>query len=198
MDFNTSRANHHNRNQFQTSPASKVRNNTPGCCDTGYFQQSFYVNTASTYKRGQVMTDAQSPHEFATDYLEEESATGTISVGGISVENLLKTKMYQMPYAGKIKSITGWHSAAKSKLTTIALCKWNTASSVGAVGAITPDVILEFTSTTSADYDAVIEIDETTMTSASVAKGDMLFFMVKAEDTGNSFIHLQVKYTDEN
>jgi uncharacterized Rmd1/YagE family protein len=197
MDFNTSRANHHNRNQFQTSPASKVKNDTSGCCETSYFQQSLYVNTANTYKIGQLMTDAQSPHELATDYESEGSAVQEVAEGQISVESLLKMKMFRMPFKGTVQNITGWHSAAKAKAVTIALCKWPTSSSVGAVGAITPDVIHEFSSNTSADYDAVIEIDETTINSASFNEGDMLFFMVKADDTGNSFIHLQVKYTDE-
>jgi hypothetical protein len=35
------------------------------------------------------------------------------------------------------------------------------------------------------------------MDAPSFSKGDMLFFMAKADDTGNSFFHLQVKYTDE-
>lgn len=190
MDFNTSRANHHNRNQFQTSAANKVKDRH--ChCDLVLIQQSVNVNTADTnYRYNSLMTDAQSPHEFGTDYGNTTAGAATISV-----ENLMKTKQWEVRKDGRVTKINGYMTSAKAKTTTIALCKWTPDPSAST--AITPSVVHEFGVTeTGTDYDLVAQFTETVIDSPSISAGDMLFLMLKGNATGNSFGHISIEYTD--
>jgi hypothetical protein len=190
MDFSTSRVNHHNRKQFQTSAANKLKDRH--ChCDLIIIQQSIYVNTADTnYRYAQLMSDAQSPNEFAADY-------GSTTAGGatITVETLMKIKNHEIHKNGRISKITGWLTSTKTKTTTMALMKWS--PDVDSATAITPSVVHEFSITeSSGDFDVVERVKETVIDSPSISEGDMLFWMVTADQTGNSFIHLSIEYTD--
>ena len=190
MDFNTSRARYRvgHRKVYQTSTANKEKRDK-SCCNYYNFNQSFYCNTSTNFEIGEAMTDAQSPNEFATAH--NAAVTGAT----IAVETLIKLKSWHMPKNQKITRISGWLSATKVKTTTIALAKWVPDES--SASAVTPSAIHEWTvATSSADADVVERIKETVIDTADVNEGDMLFFMIKADDTGNTFVNLTVEYTD--
>ena len=143
----------------------------------------------TNFEIGESITDAQSPNEFATAH------NAAVAGATIAVETLIKLKSWHMPKNQKITRISGWLSATKVKTTTIALAKWVPDES--SASAVTPSAIHEWTVTTSsADADVVERIKETVIDTADVNEGDMLFFMIKADDTGNTFVNLTVEYTD--
>ena len=190
MDFNTSRARYRvgHRKVYQTSTSNKEKRDK-SCCNYYRFAQSFYCTTSTSFQFANGMEDGQSPNQFA------ESHNAAVTGAVITVAKLMKRKMHHMPKNQKITKISGWLSSAAAKVNTIALAKWVPDES--SASGVTPSAIHEWTVTTSsADFDVVERINETVIDTEDVNEGDMLFFMIKADATGNTFTHLVVEYTD--
>lgn len=147
---------------------------------TTNYQMQGYLTGATNYTYGEDIADTKSPYEMAVDYTSSTVAGTTITV----------TKVFRIgqgcviPQACNVSSIYGWMTSNGTTTITLALCK--VTPTADDATALQPVVIDEIALTGLNSNDKMIAINETTITTASLAAGDIIFPMVKESSAGST------------
>lgn len=191
---NLSDANRHNPKGFETAINDSILSKNAGSSTTAddgvlawqkkslmgttNYQMQGYLTGATNYTYGEDIADTKSPYEMAVDYTSSTVAGTTITV----------TKVFRigqgcvMPQACNVSSIFGWITSNNSTGITLALCK--VTPDPTSTSALQPVVIDEIEITGGGSNDKLVAINETTITTASLAAGDIIFPMVKDDSAG--------------
>ena len=181
---NLTDANRHNPKGFEIASndtlCSKNINGTLEWVDKSYikistFKMQGYATCQTNYEYRQNLTDGQSPYEMNQDY-----GSATVGAATLDVSDIFRTDGYVAHDACTVKSIKGWISSSTTDIVTLAICKVTPADATAT--ALTPTVIDEIAIDMPGAPDAndkLKTISETTITSSSVAAGDIIFPMLK-------------------
>ena len=198
---NLSSINRHNPKGFETAINDTVLSKSGGTSATGtdgnlewknksymgvtnYKMQGF-VTGATNYFYGEDIADTKSPFEMAVDY-----GTATVSSGNISPSNFFRIgQACVIPETASVTSISGWFTSNGSNAVTIAICKITPAE--GVTASVTPIVIDEISLDGLSNNNKGVRINETTITTAALAAGDIIFPMIK-EASGGSTIYMNI------
>jgi len=148
-----------------------------------YEFMGFNNSTANTvYEFAESMSDTKAPLEHTADH------NATITTAMV-VGTFFKAGGQVMPRAGTIKRITGWaHSNGTSAEHKLALVMLRPAEDDNT--AVAPVLVDEIT-WTSLGGNKLKVINETTITAASVNRGDILMTMIK-DDTGGRQVFFNI------
>ena len=198
---NLSSINRHNPKGFETAINDTVLSKSGGTSATGtdgnlewknksymgvtnYKMQGF-VTGATNYFYGEDIADTKSPYEMALDY-----GTGTVSSGTLTPTSFFRIGQgCVIPETASVTSISGWLTSSGSSTVTIAICKITPVE--GVTTAVIPIVIDEIAVDGRGNNSHLIRINETTITTAAVAAGDIIFPMIK-EAIGGSSIYMNI------
>jgi hypothetical protein len=198
---NLSSANRHNPKGFEGATNDTVLSKTIGTSATGtdgnlewkgkafmgvtnYKMQGFTTG-ATNYFYGEDIADTKSPFEMAVDY-----GTGTVSSGTLSPTNFFRIGQgCIIPETAAVTSISGWITSNGTNVVTIALVKVTPVADASA--AIAPVVIDEIAVTGLGNNSKLARVNETTITTAALAAGDIIFPMIK-EASGGSTIYMNL------
>ena len=198
---NLSSANRHNPKGFEGATNNTVLSKTVGTSATGtdgnlewkgksfmgvtnYKMQGFTTG-ATNYFYGEDIADTKSPYEMAVDY-----GTGTVSSGTLSPTNFFRIGQgCIIPETAAVTSISGWLTSNGSNVVTVAICKITPVAND--TTAIAPVVIDEIAVTGLNNNSKLVRINETTITTAALAAGDIIFPMIK-EASGGSTIYMNL------
>ena len=193
---NLSDANRHNPKGFETAINDSILSKSAGSSTTAddgvlawqkkslmgttNYQMQGFLTGATNYTYGEDIADTKSPYEMAVDYTASTVAGATITV----------TKVFRIgqgcviPQACNVSSIFGWMTSNGTTTITLALCK--VTPTADDTTALQPVVIDEIALTGLNSNDKMIAINETTITTASLAAGDIIFPMVKESSAGST------------
>tara|TARA_Y100001972_G_C7652181_1_gene327997 strand:- start:1653 stop:2285 length:633 start_codon:yes stop_codon:yes gene_type:complete len=151
------------------------------------YSQSDLVNA---WRRAQPMTDGQSPNQYATSL-----STAVFSEISISPTVLMKQGAHHVIVeSSTVYKIYGWVSAALTNPVKIGIGKITPTEN--SLTNLTPVLVDEISVTGLGSLSKMIAVNETTITSASLAAGDFLVAYLKEEAEGETggdiFFHLQV------
>lgn len=198
---NLSSANRHNPKGFEGATNNTVLSKTVGTSATGtdgnlewkgkafmgvtnYKMQGFTTG-ATNYFYGEDIADTKSPYEMAVDY-----GTGTVSSGTLSPTNFFRIGQgCIIPETAAVTSISGWLTSNGTNVVTVAICKITPVAND--TTAIAPVVIDEIAVTGLNNNSKLVRINETTITTAALAAGDIIFPMIK-EASGGSTIYMNL------
>jgi len=198
---NLSSINRHNPKGFENAINDTVLSKSGGTSSTGtdgnlewknksymgvtnYKMQGF-VTGATNYFYGEDIADTKSPYEMAVDY-----GTGTVSSGTLTPTSFFRIGQgCVIPETASVTSISGWITSSGSNAVTIAICKITPVE--GVTTAVTPIVIDEISVDGLGNNSNLIRINETTITTAALAAGDIIFPMIK-EAIGGSSIYMNI------
>jgi len=198
---NLSSINRHNPKGFETAINDTVLSKSGGTSATGTdgnlewknksymgvtnYKMQGYVTGAANYFYGEDIADTNSPYEMAVDY-----GTGTVSSGTLTPANFFRIGQgCVIPETASVTSISGWLTSSGSNAVTIAICKITPVE--GVTTAVTPIVIDEISVDGLGNNSNLIRINETTITTAALAAGDIIFPMIK-EAIGGSSIYMNI------
>ena len=156
---------------------------------TNYKMQG-YLTGALNYFYGEDIADTKSPFEMAVDY-----GSATVSGGSLLPSEFFRIGQgFSIPQVSSVTSVSGWITSNTASSVTIAICKITPVT--GVTTAIVPIVIDEITVVGGANNNNVIRINETTITTASLAEGDIIFPMIKEETAGSTiYMNLTIQTT---
>ena len=156
---------------------------------TNYKMQG-YLTGALNYFYGEDIADTKSPFEMAVDY-----GSATVSGGSLLPSEFFRIGQgFSIPQVSSVTSVTGWITSNTASSVTIAICKVTPVTAVET--AIVPIVIDEITVVGGANNNNVIRINETTITTAALAEGDIIFPMIKEETAGSTiYMNLTIQTT---
>ena len=195
---NLSSINRHNPKGFETAINDTVLSKTGGTSATGtdgnlewknksymgvtYYKMQGYV---TNYFYGEDIADTKSPFEMAVDY-----GTGTVSSGTLTPTSFFRIgQACVIPETASVTSISGWITSNGSNAVTIAICKITPVEDV--TTSVTPIVIDEIAVDGLGNNNKGVRINETTITTAALAAGDIIFPMIK-EASGGSSIYMNI------
>jgi len=198
---NLSSINRHNPKGFETAINDTVLSKGAGTSATGTdgnlgwnnkstmgvtnYKMQGYNTGATNYYYGEDIADTNSPYEMAVDY-----GTATVSSGSITPTNFFRIgQACVIPETATVTSISGWLTSDGSNSIVIAICKITPAE--GVTAAVTPIVIDEITAVGLSSNSKGVRINETTITTAALAAGDIIFPMIK-EQSGGSAIYMNL------
>ena len=157
---------------------------------TNYKIQGFTGSGTTNYAYGEDINDTKSPFEMVVDYGSSAVASGSLS----------PTSFFRVgqgcviPETATVTSISGWVSVNSSNTVTIAICKITPVE--GVTTAVVPIVIDEIAITGLNSNDKLVRINETTITTAALTEGDIIFPMIKEDVAGSSiYMNLSVQTT---
>ncbi len=198
---NLSSINRHNPKGFENAINDTVLSKSGGTSSTGtdgnlewknksymgvtnYKMQGF-VTGATNYFYGEDIADTKSPYEMAVDY-----GTGTVSSGTLTPTSFFRIgQACVIPETATVTSISGWLTSNGSNAVTIAICKITPVEAV--TTSVTPIVIDEIAVDGLSNNNKGVRINETTITTAALAAGDIIFPMIK-EVSGGSSIYMNI------
>ena len=204
---NLSSINRHNPKGFETAINDTVLSKTAGTSATGtdgnlewkgksymgvtnYKMQGFTTGAANYYY-GEDIADTKSPFEMAVDY-----GNTAVASGSITPVNIFRIGQgHIIPETASVTSVNGWLTSNGANDVTVAICKVTPAA--GVATALVPVVIDEITVTGDSSNSELVRIDETTITTAGLAAGDIIFPMIKeVGGTGSSiYMNLTIQTT---
>ena len=136
----------------------------------------------NVYEYSATMTDTKAPMEH------DKNHNATITTA-MDVSTFFSSGGQVVPQAGTVKRIVGWaHTGGTSAVHKIALVKLTPAENDNT--DVSP-VLIDEVSWTSLGADKLKAINETTITAASVAAGDILMTMIK-DDTGGRTVYFNL------
>ena len=183
---NLSDVNRHNPKGFEVATNNTVLSKNAGTSESGtdgnltyqskslmgvtnYKMQGFLTG-ATNYFFGEDIADTKSPFEMAQDIFR---------IGHTHI----------IPEAATVTRISGWMTSNGSNVVTIAIVK--ATPTEGATANLVPTVVDEIAVTGLNSNNKMVRINETTITAASLAAGDLIFPMAK-EASGGSTIYLNL------
>ncbi len=198
---NLSSINRHNPKGFETATNHTILSKTIGTSATGTdgnlewkgkaymgvtnYKMQGYTTGATNYYYGEDIADTKSPYEMAVDYGNSAVASGSI----LPSEAFRIGQGCVIPETSTVTSISGWLTSNGSNDVTVAICKVTPAA--GVATALVPVVIDEITVTGDSSNSELVRMNETTITAAAVAAGDIIFPMIK-EVSGGSTIYMNL------
>ena len=156
---------------------------------TNYKMQG-YLTGALNYFYGEDIADTKSPFEMAVNY-----GSATVSGGSLLPSEFFRIGQgFSIPQVSSVTSVSGWITSNTASYVTIAICKITPVT--GVTTAIVPIVIDEITVVGGASNNNVIRVNETTITTAALAEGDIIFPMIKEETAGSTiYMNLTIQTT---
>ena len=156
---------------------------------TNYKMQG-WLTGALNYFYGSDINANNSPFLMDADYGNTAVASGTITPS-----NLFRIGQgCIIPEIATVTSISGWVTSNGGNVVTIAICKGTPVEDD--VTAIVPIVIDEIAVTGLSNNSKLIRVNETAITTSSLAKGDILFAMIKEETAGSAiYMNLTIQTT---
>ena len=156
---------------------------------TNYKMQG-YATGALNYKHGEDIADTKSPFEMAVDY-----GNSVVSAGSLTPTIFFRIGQgCVIPETATVTSISGWVTVNSTNTVTIAICK--VTPSEGVTTAVVPIVIDEIAITGLNSNEKLVRINETTITTAALTEGDIIFPMIKEDVAGSSiYMNLSVQTT---
>tara|TARA_B100001758_G_C18415922_1_gene619676 strand:- start:6561 stop:7199 length:639 start_codon:yes stop_codon:yes gene_type:complete len=146
---------------------------------TNYAMQG-YLTGATNYYYGEDIADTKSPYEMAVDF-----GSATVAGTTMTVTNVFRVGQgCVIPEACSVSAIFGWLTSNDTNVVTLAVCK--VTPTAGDSSNLQPVVIDEIAVTGLNNNNKLIAINETTITTASLAAGDIIFPMVKEASAGSS------------
>ena len=149
------------------------------------YKMQGFTTGALNYKYGEDISDTKSPSEMAVDYGSSAVASGTINPSDV----FRIGQGIVIPEISNVVSINGWITSNTTNDVTIAICKATPVA--GVIDAIVPIVIDEITLEGDGDNKKLVNVSETTITTSSLAVGDIIFPMIK-EDVAGSTIYMNI------
>ena len=204
---NLSDINRHNPKGFETATNETVLSKSIGTSATGTdgnlvwqnksligvtnYKMQGYVNSSLTnYSYGEDIADNKSPFIMDVDFGNSVISSGTMSV----VEFFRIGQGCIIPETASVSSISGWISSSAGTDVTVALCKITPVEDNSS--SITPVAVDEITVTGLSNNSKLVRINETAITTAGLAAGDIIFIMVKDATAGSTiYINLTVQTT---
>ena len=146
---------------------------------TNYKMQG-YLTGATTYTYGEDIADTKSPYEMALNF-----GSATVAGTTITVTNVFRIGQgCVIPEACNVSAIFGWITANSLNTVTFALCK--VTPTAGVASDLQPVVIDEIALTGGNNNNKLVAINETTITTAALAAGDIIFPMIKESSAGST------------
>ena len=204
---NLSDINRHNPKGFETATNDTVLSKSIGTSATGtdgnlvwqnksligvtnYKMQGYVSSSLTNYSYGEDIADNKSPFIMDVDFGNSVISSGTMSV----IEFFRIGQGCIIPEAASVSSISGWISSSAGTDVTVALCKITPVEDNSS--SITPVAIDEITVTGLSNNSKIVRINETAITTAGLAAGDIIFIMVKDATAGSTiYINLTVQTT---
>ena len=204
---NLSDINRHNPKGFETATNDTVLSKSIGTSATGtdgnlvwqnksligvtnYKMQGYISSSLTNYSYGEDIADNKSPFIMDVDFGNSVISSGTMSV----VEFFRIGQGCVIPETASVSSISGWISSSAGTDVTVALCKITPVEDNSS--AITPVAIDEITLTGLSNDSKLIRVNETAITTSTLAEGDIIFLMVKDATAGSTiYINLTVQTT---
>ena len=204
---NLSDINRHNPKGFETATNDTVLSKSIGTSATGtdgnlvwqnksligvtnYKMQGYVTSSLTNYSYGEDVADNKSPFIMDVDFGNSVISSGTMSV----VEFFRIGQGCIIPETASVSSISGWISSSAGTDVTVALCKITPVEDNNS--AITPVAIDEITLTGLSNDSKLIRVNETAITTSTLAEGDIIFLMVKDATAGSTiYINLTVQTT---
>lgn len=155
-----------------------------------YDIQGYATLSNSNYHHGANMTDGQSPNEYNVDY-------GASVVGNVAlyIGDFFKVKSFVMHDSCTLNNITMWANATTGATITVALCKLTFVA--GNTGAIDPVLLNEISITGQSSNDNLQTASNATP-ETSLARGDVLFAMVKSSLAATTYFKLAIEVGYDN
>ena len=203
---NLSSANRHNPKGFESATNDTVLSKTIGTSATGTdgnlewkgksymgvtnYKMMGFTTGATNYSYGEDIADTKSPFEMALDY-----GNSAVASGSITVSNLFRIGQgCVIPETAAVTSISGWITSNGGYDVTIAICK--ATPTADATAALVPVVVDEITVAGLSDNQKMVRINETTITTAALAAGDIIFPMIKEATAGSTiYMNLAIQTT---
>jgi hypothetical protein len=199
---NLSSINRHNPKGFETATNDTVLSKTIGTSATGTdgnlewkgkaymgvtnYKMQGYTTGATNYYYGEDIADTKSPYEMAVDY-----GNSAVASGSLSPTNFFRIGQgCIIPETASVTYISGWLTSNGSNDVTIAICKITPVEND--TTSVTPIVIDEITATGLGNNAKLVRIDETTITTAGLAAGDIIFPMIKEVSGIGSTIYMNL------
>ena len=204
---NLSDINRHNPKGFENATNDTVLSKSLGTSSTGTdgnlvwqnksligvtnYKMQGYVNSSLTnYSYGEDIADNKSPFIMDVDFGNSVISSGTMSV----IEFFRVGQGCIIPETASASSISGWISSSAGTDVTVALCKITPVEDNSS--SITPVAVDEITVTGLSNNSKLVRINETAITTAGLAAGDIIFLMVKDATAGSTiYINLTVQTT---
>ena len=204
---NLSDINRHNPKGFETATNDTVLSKSIGTSATGtdgnlvwqnksligvtnYKMQGYISSSLTNYSYGEDIADNKSPFIMDVDFGNSVISSGTMSV----VEFFRIGQGCIIPETASVSSISGWISSSAGTDVTVALCKITPVEDNSS--SITPVAIDEITVTGLSNNSKLVRINETAITTAGLAAGDIIFIMVKDATAGSTiYINLTIQTT---
>tara|TARA_R100001126_G_scaffold102742_1_gene88846 strand:- start:387 stop:1019 length:633 start_codon:yes stop_codon:yes gene_type:complete len=151
------------------------------------YSQSDIINS---WLRSQPMTDGQSPNQY-----DANTSTATLTSISLNPQQLMKTgATHVMVEASTVYKIYGWVSSALTNTVNIGIAKITPVAND--TSSYNPVLVDEISVEGLGSASKLVAVNETTITSASLAAGDFLIAFVKEVSEGDTggdiFFHLQV------
>ena len=157
---------------------------------TNYKMQGYVGSSLTNYSYGEDIADNKSPFIMDVDFGNSVISSGTLSV----IQFFRIGQGCVIPETASVSSISGWISSSAGTDVTVALCKITPVEND--VSVITPIAIDEITVTGLSNNSKLVRINETAITTAGLAAGDIIFIMVKDATAGSTiYINLTVQTT---
>jgi hypothetical protein len=150
------------------------------------YKMQGYATGAANYFYGEDIADTKSPFEMAVDYGASAVASGT----------LIPTNFFRIgqgciiPEVSEVVSISGWFTSNNETVITIAICKITPVEDASA--SVVPVVIDEIALAGNGNNAKLVRINETTITTSSLASGDIIFPMIKETGATGSTIYMNI------
>jgi hypothetical protein len=145
-----------------------------------------YLTGALNYFYGCDIADSNAPFLMDSDY-----GSTSVSSGTITPVNLFRVGQGSViPEIAAVTSISGWITSNSATDITIAICK--ATPTEDDTTALVPIVIDEITVSSLSNNSKLIRINETEITTSALAKGDILFAMVKENPAVLSSIYMNL------
>lgn len=151
-----------------------------------------YTTGSVRYKYGEDIADTKSPFEMSVNY-----GSSTVSEGSILPAELFRIgQSCTIPEVSLVTSIDGWITSNTTNSIVIAICKVTPVT--GVTTEVVPIVIDEITVVGGGNNNNLIRINDSTIATAALAEGDIIFPMIKesSEEAGSTiFMNLSIQTT---
>ena len=206
---NLSDINRHNPKGFENANNETVLSKTIGSSITGtdgdLVWQSKAVMGSSNYKMQGYSTGTLN-YQYGVDLnslfplnIDDDYGSSIVSGGSLAPSAFFRMiQGYVIPKAANVTSINGWvtSNGAGGQFVTIAICKVTPVA--GITTSVTPIVIDEITLNLAGltGDNSGVSINESTITSAPLAVGDIIFPMIKESAAGSLlYFNLSIQTT---
>tara|TARA_R110000765_G_scaffold7281_2_gene23742 strand:+ start:1021 stop:1662 length:642 start_codon:yes stop_codon:yes gene_type:complete len=157
---------------------------------TNHKMQGYTDAGTTNYAYGEDIKDNKSPFIMDVDY-----GSSSVSLGTITPANFFRIgQAYVVSDTSVVTSINGWLTCDSANTVTIAICKITPVVDVST--AVTPIVIDEIAVTGLSSNGKGVRVNETTITTADLAVGDIIFAMIKESVAGSEiYMNLNIQAT---